>query len=462
MSLQKNTLRVTTLRENILRIFNKFRDATSRSGKRLKEFFLNCSFPRAFNSETATGIKRRQIFRLVSIVLCALVLSYGAILLFFNKTVSQDSLKGSPASHGQKLAPTQIESATSKADTEGAWRYTISNDLKNLHEAVTRLSSSFEELTKNQGEDDQDQDLERRVETKLFEFESKLMERLQAQGLSQENNTFSKSLPQESQGHEGNQQIIQKVTLSLTENPSHPKNRRLKTVDTTIPAGAFAKTILLSGLDASASMNASSDPRPMLLRLIDPGTLPRRFQSDLKDCHCTASAFGDLSSERIYARLEKLTCIERKTGEIIETQVAGYIAGSDGKAGIRGIVASKEGQLLAKSLVGGVFAGLSNVANPQNRQQMTNPFFPGAPKVAAPTIGENFTSGMASGASSALDRLSQYYIDRAEQLQPVIQVAAGQVVDIVFTEGTFIGSQTIKQEIEQTRESARSASQEGK
>ena len=54
---------------------------------------------------------------------------------------------------------------------------------------------------------------------------------------------------------------------------------------------------------------------------------------------------------------------------------------------------------------------------------------------------------MAGGASSALDRLSQYYIDRAEQLQPVIQVAAGQVVDIVFTQGTFIGAQEVHAEI---------------
>jgi conjugal transfer pilus assembly protein TraB len=71
---------------------------------------------------------------------------------------------------------------------------------------------------------------------------------------------------------------------------------------------------------------------------------------------------------------------------------------------------------------------------------------------------ENFTSGMASGASSALDRLSQYYIDRAEQLQPVIQIAAGQVVDIVFTEGTLIGSQTIKHDIQQSREASLSDS----
>ena len=166
-----------------------------------------------------------------------------------------------------------------------------------------------------------------------------------------------------------------------------------------------------------------------------------------------ASAYGDLSSERVYARLEKLTCIERKSGEIIETQVAGYIAGSDGKAGIRGIVASKDGQFLARSLVGGVFAGLSNVANPQNRQAQGNPFAPGGNHISPPNIGDMFTAGMASGASTALDRLSQYYIDRAEQLQPVIQVAAGQVVDVVFTEGTFIGSQDAHAEIRNQKSS---------
>ena len=128
--------------------------------------------------------------------------------------------------------------------------------------------------------------------------------------------------------------------------------------------------------------------------------------------------------------------------------MAGYIAGSDGKAGIRGIVASKNGKLLARSLMGGVFAGLSNVANPQNRQAQVNPFYPGSPQVSPPNMGEMFTSGMAQGATTALDRLSQYYIDRAEQLQPVIQVDAGQVVDIVFTEGTFIGTQRAQGEVQ--------------
>ena len=136
----------------------------------------------------------------------------------------------------------------------------------------------------------------------------------------------------------------------------------------------------------------------------------------------------------------------------METQVAGYISGPDGKAGIRGVVASKDGQFLARSFVGGVFAGLSNVANPQNHQTQASPFAPGAKQPTAPNVGDMFTAGMASGATTALDRLSQYYIDRAEQLQPVIQVAAGQVVDVVFTQGTFIGSQDVKEKIEIQRE----------
>jgi hypothetical protein len=95
-----------------------------------------------------------------------------------------------------------------------------------------------------------------------------------------------------------------------------------------------------------------------------------------------------------------------------------------------------------------MFAGLSNVANPQNRRAQVNPFFGGGTvpgggsQPSGPSIGETFMSGMAGGATTALDRLSQYYIDRAEQLQPVIQIAAGQVVDIVFTAGTsFLSNQ---------------------
>ena len=424
---------------------------------------------RFLRPESDEDVKRLQYFWVICGGIGFLVLSYGLVsFLYTNPLQSQEKPK--PES-------VHIESALSKVDVHDTWRHKIEDSLDRLSQKTDALEKLLTEGIKREsmgqrerGEPDLSE--EEALESSLMSPpsggssaisplaegnnhqnpQSPLIQGLDAR-LSQLEMQVGTQKPSElsgsfhaPQGTDSQQEtsLIHKVTLGLSEGP-HSKQPRIP--ENTIPAGAFAKTVLLSGLDASSAMNAASDPRPMLLRIIDYGTLPRRFQSDLKDCHCTAGAYGDLSSERVYARLEKLTCIERESGKIIETQVAGYVAGSDGKAGIRGIVASKDGQFLARSLMGGLFSGLSNVANPQNRQAQVNPFFAqgtGA-KVAGPSMGEMFTSGMAGGATSALDRLSQYYIDRAEQLQPVIQIAAGQVVDIVFTEGTFIGSPSREQ-----------------
>jgi conjugal transfer pilus assembly protein TraB len=426
------------------------------------------SFTKArLKPESERNVKRLQNFWMICVIFAALTLSYGMVFFLFEKQPVQKQAET------LKPVPTQIETASHKVDLNEVRWHRVEEETKKLSDDLTELKKFFQpraSLAENSLNENplngnplngtsETQELANNppsyspeiqaLETKILQLENQVV------------NQNESTSPPYSQNQKSEQEgsLIQKFSLVLVENPKH---MRSKTVDTTIPAGAFAKTVLLSGLDASSAMTASSDPRPMLLRLIDPGTLPRRFQSDLKDCHCTASAYGDLSSERVYARLEKLTCIERKSGEIIETQVAGYIAGSDGKAGIRGIVVSKDGQFLIRSLVGGMFAGLSNVANPQNRQAQLSPFAPGSAQVSPPNVGEMFTSGMATGATSALDRLSQYYIDRAEQLQPVIQVAAGQVVDIVFTEGTSIGAQSVQSEIEKTREESHVHSPTGK
>lgn len=248
-------------------------------------------------------------------------------------------------------------------------------------------------------------------------------------------------------------EMIQHITLRLSAQ-SPRKSKPKTTVDTTIPAGAFAKSVLLSGLDASTSLSSSSDPRPVLLRIIDMGQLPRSFQSDLKDCHCIASAYGDLSSERVYMRLETLTCIERLTGEIIETEVSGYIAGSDGRVGVRGVVVSKDGPYLMRGLYSGILGGLSDMANPEHQQAFTVSGG-NAVQTTPLTPDKLFLSGLGRGASKALDRVAEYNINRAEQLQPVIQIPAGQEVDIVFTKGVFIADSTVKQELSKVRDQVR-------
>lgn len=423
---------------------------------------------RFFHPEADDQVRRLQFFWVGCGVIGLLTLSYGLVTFLYSTGPLQ---KVDPP----KAQSTLIESALDKVDLNEAWRHKIEasfdqvsqkiealekllsegikrGDMASLSEAVSGADASQiseeDDIANSFGKEEDQQQEDSPQLQELKEKLSQLEARLAEKG-AYDPSSFGNPQEMGSNGTnfssgqaEGNP--IQKVTLGLRDEPHH---KSLNTPETTIPVGAFAKTVLLSGLDASSAMNASSDPRPMLLRIVDHGTLPRRFQSDLKDCHCTAGAYGDLSSERVYARLEKLSCIDRFTGEIIELQVSGYVSGSDGKAGIRGVVASKDGQFLARSLMGGMFAGLSNVANPQNRRAQVNPFFGGGvpgsgSQPSGPSIGETFMSGMAGGATTALDRLSQYYIDRAEQLQPVIQIAAGQVVDIVFTAGTsFLSNQ---------------------
>ncbi|MBY0463164.1 MAG: TraB/VirB10 family protein [Alphaproteobacteria bacterium] len=244
---------------------------------------------------------------------------------------------------------------------------------------------------------------------------------------------------------------LQKISLKLNNIKS---NSIKKTQDNTIPAGAFAKAVLLGGVDASTSISSSSDPRPVLLRVMDTGTLPRKFKSDLKDCHVLASSYGDISSERVFMRLEKLTCTERKTGEISETIVSGYVAGEDGRAGVRGVLADRAGEMMRNSLVGGFFSGMAKFIT-QAQNPMT--FTPVAPFGQTNPLSHEqmLKAGAGQGTGSALERYADFYIKRAEQMQPVLQVAAGREVNIVFTEGTAFGETSYKNAYSKVRDRKR-------
>ena len=127
--------------------------------------------------------------------------------------------------------------------------------------------------------------------------------------------------------------------------------------------------------------------------------------------------------------------------------------GEDGRAGIRGVVADRAGPVLRDSLVGGFLSGVGQFFSVQ--QQKTD--FPASPFTAPPALapGQMLTAGAASGVSKALDKYADFYIKRLEQLQPVLQVAAGRQVDIVFTEGTQFGDTSVRQTIGKIRNQSR-------
>ena len=210
-----------------------------------------------------------------------------------------------------------------------------------------------------------------------------------------------------------------------------------KPLSTWLPAGSHAEAVVLAGVDASAGISSQGDPRPLLLRLIGPAwtaaAAGSALQVDVAGCTVTGAAHGDLSSEKVYARLRTLTCAGPEPGSVVETEVAGFIAGS-GKTGVRGPVVSREGALVQKAFLAGLVSGAG--------QSAAQAFQPQAVATGSSTAAVANTglldigrAGLGAGAASAGQKVADYLIRRAEQYQPVIQLRAGTRVSVVFLEG---------------------------
>lgn len=203
---------------------------------------------------------------------------------------------------------------------------------------------------------------------------------------------------------------------------------------TYIPSGSFMRAVLLGGLDAPTGGQAQNNPWPVLLRVQDNAFLPNRFRAKVKECFLLGSGYGDISSERAYLRLESLSCV-LNNGEVVDTNAKGYVVGEDGKAGMRGRLVSKQGQVLANALLAGVASGIG-----QAFQQSATTYSTSAlGTVGTVETGKQFQAGIGAGVGKALDRLSQYYINLAEKMFPIIEVDAGRVVDVVLTKGVTLG-----------------------
>jgi conjugal transfer pilus assembly protein TraB len=230
--------------------------------------------------------------------------------------------------------------------------------------------------------------------------------------------------------------------------------KALETVDNTIPAGTFAQGILLSGVDASTGTTASSNPEPVLIELTDSGDLSRHFTSTVKGCRVTASEYGVLSKERVMMRLEKLSCIEAETGEVLVMDVEGYVSGEDGKLGLRGTVVDRAGEHVRAAMIGGFLSSFGNFLAASSSPVTFAPQT-GLAQIAPLTGKDLLKQGGAKGVSGALEKYTEFYIKRAEQLEPVIQVNAGRVVQVVFNKTVGIGKSALKKTVSAKNDKAR-------
>ncbi|MFM8453417.1 MAG: TrbI/VirB10 family protein [Gammaproteobacteria bacterium] len=257
---------------------------------------------------------------------------------------------------------------------------------------------------------------------------------------SNENNNFP---PAEYYGGGQPQKMMTNDQMGLEQNGIINYNLSLNSIelkkakkysDNYIPAGSYVKAIILSGVDVAVGQTAQAHPKPVLLRLIDKGSLPNKFEGHLSQCRITGAAFGELSSERANIRIETLSCIQ-KNGQVIETDVDGYISGEDGKNGMRGNLVMRDYEMMQKGFLGGFLSGVGKGVSETYSTSAITPF--GAVQT---TDGKDiFKKGAAQGAGGAFDLIAKYNINRAEEYQPVIQISAGRVVNVIFNAGSNFG-----------------------
>lgn len=208
-----------------------------------------------------------------------------------------------------------------------------------------------------------------------------------------------------------------------------------KDIEFYMPTGSIISAMLLNGIDASTSTGAKQEPMPALLRVEKDAILPNRYSSDIKDCFVLVSGHGDLSSERAYLRGEYLSCV-RNDGGVLETKFPSYVVGEDGKAGMRGRLVSKQGTLIARTLVAGFASGVSKAFDVTPVSVLDTSSIGGSVQYQ-----NNFNSGLmrgaaAQGASQALEKVADFYLKMAEQIFPVVEITAGRQINLIVTNGT--------------------------
>ena len=206
-----------------------------------------------------------------------------------------------------------------------------------------------------------------------------------------------------------------------------------QSAETYLPAGSFMRGVLLAGLDAPTGGQSQQNPHPVLIEVLDMASLPNKFKADYKNCRIVGNGVGDLSSERAYIRLDRMSCVT-EDGGAIDVAIKGFIADQSGKNGVRGRLISKQGTVLANALVAGVASGIGHAFT---QGAMTTSV---SPLGATQTVdsGKEVQAGIGQGVGKALDKLSAYYISLAEKMFPIIEIDAGQPVDIVLTKGLSV------------------------
>jgi hypothetical protein len=373
------------------------------------------------------------LYSLIAMVALALFL-----LLFWQSDNQRAELKRQVAADPETLMfhpilssePKEVAKFKTELDEDALYRHEVKQqyselegDNQQLKGQLEDLRAEMDKLIKNSAAPQQHK---RSVPLELAERISSL--ELQLAELSQRGPEDSSSL-QENE--------VSKIELKL----ERQEPEIAKTTDHYIRAGSIARGILLSGVRAATGTTAATDPVPMLIGLRESEAIAN---GQLKECYIVASGYGDLSSESIKVRPETLSCVNKNNKEIVTTSVVGFIADGDGTAGLKGRVEENTQGFVSLSALGSGISGLSAAVMPEQERLINE----NGIVEKALGAGKRLGKGFLGGSSKAMDKLSEYYLERAKQLQPYVFVAAQRAVDVVFTEDIKIGVHEKRRDLE--------------
>jgi len=210
-----------------------------------------------------------------------------------------------------------------------------------------------------------------------------------------------------------------------------------------LPPNSYAPARVIVGVDASTGVASQTDPLPVVLRITGPARSVMRggrvLTTDLTGCLVNGAARGDLSSEKVYVKLARMTCAQ-PGGRYAVSEVKGFISFA-GKSGVRGRVVSREGSLVGQALIAGIVGGFGRGFSANANSVFTQTTgADGKRQALSPT--DILAGGFGQGAGEAADMVSKYLIERAEQYQPVVEMPTGIEVEIVFLDGVHVRSNT--------------------
>lgn len=245
------------------------------------------------------------------------------------------------------------------------------------------------------------------------------------------------SLSEDEETNTESRTAVNQNNRSTRDNRSRVSAEAKKQKGIYLPPTTQFSAVLLNGMDAPAHNGSSDEPYPVVLRVSGLGFMPNNYETNIDDCRILASGFGNISTERVKIRTERLVCLlENET--VIDVELKGYITGPDGKVGIRGVLVQRSGALLARAAVAGFGAGISEATQPQVVRGVSTGSDGGVLRFDRPETSEVLEVGAYEGISNSLESLGKYYLEQAEQIFPVIEIEPLVQVAVHVTEGTNI------------------------